>query len=316
MKFTNTLSPRFVSWLVAIIFLSALPVSTVNAQSVQGVAVLVNDQPISNFDIDQRMKLMKASTGKPTNARMREEVIQQLIDENLKLQEARRLNIAVPSAQIDATVSQMAASSGMNITQFKAALKQIGINIVTLRNRIEAETAWRDVIRARYQSNVQIREQDVEIALGLQDNVEESTRTEYKLQQIILLIRQGAPRSVLQSRQREATRIRRDFKSCETSRSITIGMRDVVIKPTETFSSSTLPAETNTELNNIQVGGITRPQTTADGILLLGICARKEITDTQQARAVVQNELVNQEFTNLALRHLRDLRQDATIERR
>ncbi len=291
-------------------------VSDLNAQSVQGVAVLVNDQPISNFDIEQRVKLMRASTGKPVSARMREEVIEQLIDETLKLQEARRRNISVTTDQIDASLKQMAAGSRMNMQQFNRALKQVGINVVTLRNRIESEIAWRDVIRTRFQGSIRVREQDVERAMGQQENVEETTHIEFKLQQILLLVRPGSPQTLVNARMKEAALIRRDFNSCGTSRSITVGMRDVVIKDLGTVNSNTLPSAAQTELANLEVGGITTPQMSQKGVVLLGVCSRKEVTDNSQATAAVQNELINEEFSNLALRYLRDLRQDATIERR
>ncbi|MBZ0216664.1 MAG: SurA N-terminal domain-containing protein [Fimbriimonadaceae bacterium] len=303
-------------WAFSCLVLLAIANTPLSAQTVQGVAVLVNDEPISNFDIEQRMKLMRASTGKPANSRMREEVIEQLIDETLKLQEARRLNISVSDEQIDESLGQMAAGSRMSLEQFKGALKRTGINIVTLRNRVAAEISWREIVRARFQRSVRVREQDVEREMGQRGNVEETTRTDFKLQQILLLVRPGSPNSVVNSRMNEAQLIRRDFTSCGSSRSITVGMRDIVIKDLGTVSSSTLPPAAQTELANLQVGGITTPQMSQKGIILLGVCGREEVTDNSQARATVQNELMNQEFSNLALRHLRDLRQDAVIERR
>lgn len=306
----------FLLYLVSCLVLMLHTAPPLLAQSVQGVAVLVNDEPISNFDIEQRMKLMRASTGRAANARMREEVIEQLIDETLKLQEARRLNISVSDEQINESLSQMAAGSRMSLKQFQGALKRAGISIVTLRNRVSADIAWRDIVRKRFQRSVRVREQDVERALGQQDSVEETTRTEFKLQQILLLVRPGSSRSVVNRRMSEAQLIRRDFNSCGTSKSITVGMRDIVIKDLGTVNAGTLPPAAQTELSNLQVGGITTPQMSQKGIVLLGVCERREVTDTSQARAAVQNQLMNQEFSNLALRHLRDLRQDATIERR
>src|SRR5438876_4531416 len=52
----------------------------------QTVAVMVNGDPITDFDIEQRSKLNFLSTHKPSN---RQEVINELIDEKVKIKEAK-----------------------------------------------------------------------------------------------------------------------------------------------------------------------------------------------------------------------------------
>jgi len=304
------------------LFLAALVVLTLSemrptlAQAVQGVAVMVNDQPISNFDIEQRLKLMRATTGRAANARLREETVNQLIEENLKMQEARRVGVSIPKEQVDQALGNMAKQSNMTMSQFRQALGQIGVRPETLRRRIETELAWREVVTARFQSTVRVSEQDVELALRQEDDVEETTRTEYSLQEILFLIRPGSSRSVVQSRTNEAKLVRRDFRSCDTSRSLMVGMKDVVIKDLNSVTTNALPADARKAVANLQAGQITPVIKTQKGMVMYGVCSRREITDDTAARTAVQNRLLNQEFSNLALRYIRDLRQDAIIERR
>ena len=58
-------------------------VSPLRAQS---VAVMVNGEPITNYDIDQRSKLTMLTTQQEPP---RQEVIEDLIDEKVKIKEAR-----------------------------------------------------------------------------------------------------------------------------------------------------------------------------------------------------------------------------------
>ena len=302
--------------LAALGFLYFTASQPVMAQAVQGVVVLVNDQPISNFDIEQRLKLMRATTGRSPNARMREEVIEQLIDENLKMQEAGRVGVSISEQQVSEQLARMAKQSNMSMSQFRQALGQLGIRPETLSRRIEAELAWQEIVTARFQSTVRVSEQDVELALGQEENVEETTRTEYSLQEILFLLRPGSPGSVTRTRQNEAKLVRRDFNSCGTSRSLLVGMKDVVVKELNNVTLDSLPSNVQNAVKDLQVGSITQILNTQKGMVLYGVCARKDITDDKLARTQVQNRLLNQEFSNLALRYIRDLRQDAIIERR
>ena len=78
------------------------------AQGVQRIAAIVNDEVISGYDLEQRIRLLlSTSRSRPTQEmlrRMQVQVLQSLIDERLQLQEADRLNIAVSDADIQNAV--------------------------------------------------------------------------------------------------------------------------------------------------------------------------------------------------------------------
>lgn len=306
-------------------FLAALALATIAqwitlpaaiAQTVQQVAVLVNDEPISTFDIQQRAKLIQVSTRRSLNDALREEATEQLIDEMLKMQASRALNIAIPDDQIVNALSQMARNSNMNLEQFSRALGQMGLSVRTLRSRVVSELAWREVVTRRFRGTVRVSEQQVESAISDAPTLQTATRVEYELKQILFLVRPGASDATVRARVNEAKTVRTNLSSCGTARSHIAGIRDVVIQDLGRKTSTELPAEINTALSTLQIGQTTEPHRTNRGIELLIICNREEITDTEAARQEVQNQLMNEEFSVVARRHLRDLRQDAVIERR
>ena len=70
-------------------------VSPLHAQS---VAVMVNGEPITNYDIEQRTKLNFLTTHKQMS---RQEVINELIDEKVKIKEAKQFGVDPTSSDID-----------------------------------------------------------------------------------------------------------------------------------------------------------------------------------------------------------------------
>ena len=64
----------------------------------QSVAVMVNGEPITNYDIEQRSKLNFLTTHKQMP---RQEVINELIDEKVKIKEAKKFGVDPTSSDID-----------------------------------------------------------------------------------------------------------------------------------------------------------------------------------------------------------------------
>src|SRR3981189_2007956 len=64
----------------------------------QSVALLVNGEPITNYDIEQRTKLNALTTHKQMP---RQEVIDQLIDEKVKVKEGKKYGVAPASSDIE-----------------------------------------------------------------------------------------------------------------------------------------------------------------------------------------------------------------------
>jgi len=75
----------------------------------QQVVALVNGEPITNFDLEQRSKLIIMSTHKsPT----RQEVLDELVNDKLKVREAKRFGLEIGDDEVDATFAGMARRSG------------------------------------------------------------------------------------------------------------------------------------------------------------------------------------------------------------
>jgi len=75
------------------------------------IAVMVNGEPITNYDIDQRSKLVFLSTKKLPD---RQQVIDELIDEKVKIREGKKFGVDPSATDVDQSYTSM--SSRMRIT--------------------------------------------------------------------------------------------------------------------------------------------------------------------------------------------------------
>lgn len=130
------------------------------------VAAVVNDHPISTFDVQQRVRLMMASSGAQLDERailqLQDKALRDLVEERLKLQEAARFDLTIAEEEIDAEVAQVAAGGGATPQQLVADLAGQGIAIETWREKLRSELAWERLVGGRYGDRVSITDGEVE----------------------------------------------------------------------------------------------------------------------------------------------------------
>ncbi|MEM6650035.1 MAG: peptidylprolyl isomerase [Pseudomonadota bacterium] len=130
------------------------------------VAAVVNDDPISTFDIRQRVRLMMVVQSLQVteeNAGMiQQQALQDLVEERLKLQEAERMNINIPDAQVNQELARIAAAAGGDVDTLIRDLAGQGISVETLRQQIRANAAWEQLVRGRFGPRVSISSDEVE----------------------------------------------------------------------------------------------------------------------------------------------------------
>src|SRR6266545_4974936 len=163
------------------------------------VVALVNGEPITALDIAQRTRLIQLSTHKVPG---RQEVLDELIDDKLKVHLARRYIAEVPKREIDSNYANMARRSGMNTEQFSKMITSSGLTVDSLKARIHADYVWSQIIRGKFKSSLQIGEKEVAVKLG--DNKGDAAVFDYSLRPILFLVPRGAAPAAYEARKREA----------------------------------------------------------------------------------------------------------------
>ena len=155
----------------------------------EGIAAVVNDQPISFSDVRQRARMLLLSLGgqQPTQEQVQQitgQALEQLIDEHLQLEKAAEFDLEISKDEIDGAVNDMAAQSGLTGDALKSQLLSAGINPASLEEQMRAEIAWNRVMSGLYGSRIRISDNQVD------DQIEQlraaSKKTQYRISEIFL----------------------------------------------------------------------------------------------------------------------------------
>ncbi|MDO5704672.1 MAG: peptidylprolyl isomerase [Paracoccus sp. (in: a-proteobacteria)] len=134
----------------------------VMAQSAFSPLVYVNDQAVTRYELDQRlrfMQLLQAPNATPAGAEA------ELINDRLKLFAARQMGIGVTDEALQAGLDEFAGRAGMSAEQFAQALGRAGVERQAYRDFVAAGVAWREVVRRRVVPGVSVSDAEVDRAL-------------------------------------------------------------------------------------------------------------------------------------------------------
>jgi peptidyl-prolyl cis-trans isomerase SurA len=276
----------------------------------QNVVVFVNGDPITAIDIEQRSKFLVLTNQKQPS---RQQVLDELIDEKLKVREGRRWGIEATDKEVDQSFAIMARRMSQSADQLAAGLAQKGVNASTLKARIRADMVWEQLVRGRYQSRLQLSDSEI---LARLDKPEERDAIgyDYAMRPILFLVPPGAQAATYDSRRREAEALRKSFKGCEESIPRVRAMRDVAVRTQVVRSSADLPEALRKMLDSIPVGELTAPEVTRHGIEMFAICAKTETKTNTPERNKARQTLMEERFKQESQRYLKQLRRAALIE--
>ncbi|WP_169738453.1 peptidylprolyl isomerase [Afifella pfennigii] len=284
--------------------------SPATAQS--SIEILVNDQPITSYDIANRTKFLRLTSQGRAG---RKQAVDELIEESLKLQEAKRRNITPSEQQVSQAFATIAKRANMPPSGLESALRQAGVNPSTLKDRIRSEIAWGEVVRARFRATVRISETDVAEALGGQAPLEaEGGVVEWEAQPIVFIVPENSSTGVAAQKKREAEAFRGRFKGCDQTLEQTRGMQGVLVMPNIRREVKQFPENLQAELKRADVGKALSPIQVEEGFQVFGLCSKRTVAGSSEAAEEIRQELANERGQLLARRYLRDLKSDAVIE--
>ncbi len=282
------------------------------ASRAQSVAVMVNGEPITNFDIEQRTKLTELSTRK---APSRQEVVEDLINEKVKIKEAKKFGVDPSASDIDASFASMGSRMRMSTDQLTKTLEAQGIRPETLRSRIRADMVWSSLVRGRYKDSLLIGERDVQNAIG-SDSKPDTESFEYQMRPIVLIVPQGAASSLTESRKKEAEALRERVQSCADAEAMFRAMQNATIRASVTKTSADLPGPLREMLDKTPIGRLTAPEVTRQGVEMVALCARNPTTVDTPKKREIREKLYTEKYEAKSKSYLRDVRKAAMIEYR
>lgn len=303
MLFTLT----FLRWLACAIAAIALLPGAAIAQ----VVVVANGSPITEFDIQQRTKIIAQSTHKTPS---RKEVIQALIDDRLKIAKAKVYGFEVSDKEVESAFNSLAQRQGVSPEQFTQFLTRQGITAAAVKARIRADITWSQLVRGRFSASLQVNEAEVNKVLRDRNEAEDAVGYVYTLYPVTVVVPNGSSQAVIAAKQREAVNLRSRFTSCSQGLAMARAIRDVAVNEPITKSSAALPDSLRDLLNKMPIGQLTPPELTGQGLQMFALCDKKQTTTDSPLKRQIRDELFAKRFEAESQKFLEELRKSAMIE--
>lgn len=277
----------------------------------QAVVVMVNGEPITTYDIEQRSRLITLTTHKTAP---RQEVIQQLIDDRLKIKEAKKFGINMSASDVNDAFASMGQRMGISSDQLAKLLTAQGVRPETMKLRLQADSAWGALVRGRYKQSLMVGERDVRAASGDATSPEQTESYEYQLRPVVIFVPRGSSSAVVEQRKKEAEIIRDRVQSCAEAATTFKSLRQGTIRDTIVKTSADLPQNLRELLDKTPVGHMTPPEVTRQGIEMVALCDRKVTAADTPAKRAARDKLFAQKYEAKSKSYLDDLRKAAMIE--
>ncbi|MCX8507608.1 MAG: peptidylprolyl isomerase [Rhodobacteraceae bacterium] len=126
-------------------------------------AIEVNDDVVTGFELDQRIKFL---TLLQFPGDIQAEAERGLIEDRLRLRAAKAMGLSVSADQINAGMAEFAGRANLQTDQFLQAISQGGIEPESFRDFVEAGLVWREVVRTRFGGRIAVSEAEIDRALS------------------------------------------------------------------------------------------------------------------------------------------------------
>ncbi len=141
------------NWKTSMLTIAAMALAAVaSAQTAFTPAAVVNDDPITYYEIEQRARLLALGSNAAPGQELNNAALEQLIDDRLRLQATERFRQTASPAAISAAADELAQRQGMNRDQFIEQIARAGVTEDTLIDLLRPQVAWRQLVNNRFAS--------------------------------------------------------------------------------------------------------------------------------------------------------------------
>jgi peptidyl-prolyl cis-trans isomerase SurA len=337
----------------------------------QSIVALVNDEPITGYEIDQRMRLsllgsaelqqrmqkqlkskdmdakfkkfalkrLKANPPKSQEEQqqrvkqlqaqfvqtvrrqvesdylpdVRKAALDELIEERLKMQEAKRLSAIAETAEVDRVIKGMAERNKLTPEELAQQVSKSGANVKEMRLRIKASLSWAAVIRQRFGRQIALSANDLERVVT---SVGGPADVELNVQRILLPLPADVTQQRVAQRLGEAERLRMAYTGCGGMSGLAAQVTGARFDDLGDRPPSSIEEPTRSMLLAANDGEMLPPTVNDGGVELWAMCGRKAVKAAAKSKSGGNDQIRQKEFEILSKKHLKDLRQDAHIEYR
>ena len=235
------------------------------------IVAKVNGQPITNYDLAQRVNFLAAVTNIKLNESNRQRIetdaLQMLIDEKLKLAAAQEIDPNIASRSLAMARDLIDSSFQQNDKNGFEVLRELKLDTASIQQKFVTDLAWASFIQAKF--NNKLGDVDPKIDAELARMLEDATKPQIRVSELVLVPEPSRP---LQ----DTLRLANEIVSAVTQGANfnAIAQQYSVAGSAQNggrlgwLSTSQLPQNISDALAKIDVGAVT-PPIQQDGAILL-----------------------------------------------
>ena len=273
----------------------------------QEIVASINGDPVTNIDIDERMKMLRVLR-KPA---ARDAAIESLYTDRLEIHEAGKFGVDPRESDISQEIVKVAQDMKLAPDALVGALQRAGVTPDHFKAHFRADLAFNVLVQA-LNKGVEASEEQVRAELAKQGG-KAASGTEYTVRQIIFAIPHSATLAALTERAREAEELRARFTDCGSGLPLARGMNDVTVRESLTKTAVEISETLRQLLEKTPAGHLTAPQRSSEGLEMIAVCAKGTARDDSAARAAISQKILAAHLAADSERRLKELRAKAVI---
>ena len=249
-----------------------------------GVAAIVNDSVISDYDLRQRMALFIATSGVRPSAdalnQIRGQVLTELETERMELLEAQKANVTVSAADVDKAIDDIIKSNHLSMDQLKSVLSQGGVDMASLRSQISVQIAWSKLVQDQLGDRVHVSPEEVNAEL---DRIKQgANKPRYRVSEIF---------KAVDSPEQDA-KVLKDMTDLDNQSHLGLPFSTVARQFSQNLTAAQggdlgwmqegqLPAELETQLKGMSVGEVSQPIRASGGYYIIQLRDKQQPAGTK-----------------------------------
>ncbi len=152
------------------------------------IVAKVNNQIITNIDLENRLSLALEISNIPNDVEIRKQLKKQILDilivESLKIQEAERLGIFVSSDEVNKEIYKLEQKLTIQPNTLLKSYKEKNIPEITIYDQIRSQLLWNKLVTLTISNNIKVTDKQKKEAF---DNfIKTSGESEYNISEIFI----------------------------------------------------------------------------------------------------------------------------------
>ena len=315
---------------IAIAVVSAICFAPLAARAQEAVIAIVNDHPITSFDIDQRIKILGMLGIIDPVKIARKAVANNLIDDFVKIDEAKIGHIEPTDKDIEERLVNISGALKTDRAGLGTKLSSAGIAEASVRQYVSGQMSFARLLQIKYHTKVEVDQAAVdkkfaEVKANIQGQAAKFEADPRRAPILVLQIQEinfpvdGADPQLLQARALEAAQVAQKMKSCGAIKQATAGIFNVQIGKRLEADARRIPPPMMAQFKQRGLGQPVGPMRYAKGIQLLALCGTRTVKPPPinvqlPTRQQIEGLTMNQRFDEVEKKYVGLMRKSAIIE--